>query len=154
MGGVLWFVTLKSGVHATLAGVALALTIPLRRSPGHTDDPASPLHVLEHALQPWVAFLIVPVFGFANAGVFLSVWGLAKLGLGNRPERASWAQVYGVSILAGIGFTMSLFIGLLAFANSPELQDTVKVGVLAGSLASAIVGALVLRFASPPPGRR
>ena len=71
LGAVLWFFVLKSGVHATLAGVALALTIPLRPSPGRPDDPASPLHILEHALHPWVAFLIVPVFGFANAGVSL-----------------------------------------------------------------------------------
>jgi len=72
LGAVLWLFVLKSGVHATLAGVALALTIPLRPSPGRPDDPASPLHILEHALQPWVAFLIVPVFGFANAGVSLA----------------------------------------------------------------------------------
>src|SRR3712207_116418 len=72
LGAVLWFLVLKSGVHATLAGVALALAIPLRPSPGHPDDPASPLHILEHALQPWVAFVIIPIFGFANAGVSLA----------------------------------------------------------------------------------
>ena len=181
LGAVLWFLVLKSGVHATLAGVALALTVPIRPSPGHPDDPASPLHILEHAIQPWVAFLIIPIFGFANAGVslsgmswaallepvtlgiaaglfigkqvgvFLSTWATVKLDLADCPEDASWAQVYGVSLLAGIGFTMSLFIGLLAFPTSPELQDSVKVGVLTGSLVSALTGALVLRFV---PGER
>src|SRR4051794_7723359 len=177
LGAVLWFFVLKSGVHATLAGVALALTIPLRPSPGRPDDPASPLHILEHALHPWVAFLIVPVFGFANAGVslagmrwatllspvplgiavglfigkqagvFLTTWAAVKLRCTDCPEDASWAQVYGVSLLCGIGFTMSLFIGLLAFPASPELQDAVKVGVFSGSVLSATVGALVLAFA-------
>jgi NhaA family Na+:H+ antiporter len=168
---------LKSGVHATLAGVALALTIPLRPSPGRPDDPASPLHILEHALHPWVAYLIVPVFGFANAGVslsgmswaavlaplplgiaaglfvgkqigvFLTTWAAVKLDWADCPEDASLAQVYGVSLLCGIGFTMSLFIGLLAFPTAPDLQDEVKIGVLTGSLLSALVGALVLRLA-------
>ena len=177
LGTILWYFVLQSGVHATLAGVALALTIPLRRSPGQPDDPTSPLHRLEHAIQPWVAFAIVPIFGFANAGVslagmswaalmepvtlgvaaglfvgkqigvFLTTWLTAKLNLADCPENASWPQVYGVSLLAGIGFTMSLFIGLLAFPDSQALQDAVKVGVLAGSLVSALVGALVLRFA-------
>src|SRR5919202_5855690 len=177
LGAVLWFFVLKGGVHATLAGVALALTIPLRLSPGRPDDPASPLHILEHALQPWVAFLIVPVFGFANAGVslsgmswaallepvtlgiaaglfvgkqvgvFLSTWATVRLDLADCPEHASWAQVYGMSLLCGIGFTMSLFIGLLAFPASPDLQDAVKVGVLTGSLVSAALGILVLRLA-------
>ena len=177
LGAVLWFFVLKSGVHATLSGVALALTVPLRPSPGRPDDPASPLHILEHALQPWVAFAIVPIFGFANAGVslagiswaaalapvplgiaaglfvgkqigvFLTTWAAVKLDWADCPEDASFAQVYGVSLLCGIGFTMSLFIGLLAFPTSPELQDAVKIGVLVGSTSSAIVGALVLRFA-------
>jgi len=176
LGALLWFFVLRSGVHATLAGVALALTVPLRRSPGRPDDPASPLHVLEHALHPWVAFLIVPLFGFANAGVslsgmslgamlapvplgiaaglfvgkqvgvFASTWIAVRLHLSDRPENASWSQVYGVSLLCGIGFTMSLFIGLLAFPTSPELQDQVKVGVLAGSLLSAFAGMMVLYF--------
>ena len=174
LGAVLWFLVLQSGVHATLAGVALALTVPLQVSPGRPDDPTSPLHILEHALQPWVAYLIVPVFGFANAGVslagmdasallapvtlgvaaglfagkqlgvFLTTWGVVRLGLADCPEDATWAQVYGVSLLCGIGFTMSLFIGLLAFPASPELQAQVKVGVLAGSLLSALAGLLVL----------
>jgi len=174
LGAVLWFFVLKSGVHATLSGVALALTIPLRPSPGHPDDPASPLHILEHALQPWVAFAIVPIFGFASAGValgewalfapvpmgiaaglffgkqigvFLTTWVAVKLDWADCPEDATFMQVYGVSLLCGIGFTMSLFIGLLAFPTSPELQDAVKIGVLTGSTLSAIVGALVLRLA-------
>jgi len=177
LGAVLWFFVLKSGVHATLAGVALALTIPLRPSPGRPDDPASLLHILEHALQPWVAFLIVPVFGFANAGVsltgmswtallapvplgiaaglfvgkqvgvFLTTWAVVKLDWADCPEDASWAQVYGVSLLCGIGFTMSLFIGLLAFPTAPELQDAVKIGVLTGSIMSAVVGTVVLAVA-------
>jgi len=176
-GAGLWFFVLQSGVHATLAGVALALAVPLRRSPGRPDDPASPLHILEHALHPWVAFLVVPVFGFANAGVsvsgmswaslaqpvplgiaaglfvgkqigvFLSAWVAIRLDWADCPEHASLTQVYGVSLLCGIGFTMSLFIGLLAFPNAPELQDAVKVGVLAGSVLSAVVGALVLGLA-------
>jgi NhaA family Na+:H+ antiporter len=177
LGAVLWGCVLQSGVHATLAGVALALTIPIRPAPARPDDPSSPLHILEHALQPWVVFLIVPVFGFANAGVslsglnlsdllaplplgiaaglfvgkqvgvFLTTWSAVRLNWADCPEDASWGQVYGVSLLAGIGFTMSLFIGLLAFPGAPELQDAVKVGVLAGSLLSGIAGTLVLLLA-------
>ena len=173
-GLLLWYFVLKSGVHPTLAGVALAFAIPVRRSPGHTDDAASPLHILEHALAPLVAFLIVPVFGFANAGVslagmswasllepvtlgvaaglfigkqagvFASTWIIVTLGFADKPQDATWAQVYGVALLAGIGFTMSLFIGLLAFPGSPEIQNAVKVGVLAGSALSAITGVLAL----------
>ncbi len=177
LGIVLWVLVLKSGVHATLAGVALALTIPCKIAHGHPDDPHSPLHRLEHALQPYVAFFVVPVFGFANAGVSLAGVGLTQLlnpvtagtaaGLfvgkqvgifsivratvwldwADCPKDASWLQVYGVSLLCGIGFTMSLFIGLLAFPNSPELQDAVKLGVLIGSFGSAVAGALVLCLA-------
>ena len=174
LGAVLWVCMLQSGVHPTLAGVALAVTIPLRRSPGRPDDPASPLHILEHALQRWVAFLIVPVFGFANAGVslsgftwssllspiplgiaaglfvgkqlgvFVTTWSAVRLRWADCPEHASFGQVFGISLLCGIGFTMSLFIGLLAFPTSPEMQDSVKIGVLCGSGLSAIVGVLVL----------
>ncbi|QCI66718.1 Na+/H+ antiporter NhaA [Phreatobacter stygius] len=181
LGAALWFFLLKSGIHATLAGVALALTIPLRTSPGRPDDPHSPLHILEHALHPWVAYLIVPVFGFANAGVslsginvaalvapvplgiaaglflgkqigvFLTTWIAVKLDWADCPENASWPQVYGVSLLCGIGFTMSLFIGLLAFPTSELLQNEVKIGVLMGSLLSALVGTLVLLVAKPAP---
>ena len=179
LGVLLWFLFLKSGVHATLSGVALALTIPARRSGNNTDDANSPLHRLEHALQPYVAFFVVPVFGFANAGVSLAgvgishlmqpvtagtaaglffgkqlgilviVWLTVKLGWAERPRDASWPQIYGVSLLCGIGFTMSLFIGLLAFPEHPALQDAVKVGVLLGSVASAILGAVVLLLAKP-----
>ncbi|KQP82771.1 Na+/H+ antiporter NhaA [Methylobacterium sp. Leaf117] len=174
LGLVLWVFVLKSGIHATVAGVLLALTIPLRLSTGRPDDPTSPLHRLEHAIQPWSAYLILPIFGFANAGVSLAgftpgmlldpvtlgvalglvvgkqagVFGLVvlavKLGLAQRPAGAGWLQIYGVSLLCGIGFTMSLFIGLLAFAGAPELESETKVGVLAGSIVCMLAGALVL----------
>jgi NhaA family Na+:H+ antiporter len=171
----------QSGIHATLAGVMLAFSIPLRPAPGRPDAPASSLHILEHALQPWVAFVIVPLFGFANAGVrlseaslatllqpvplgiaaglfagkqvgvFLTILAAIKLRLAHRPEHASIAQIYGVSILCGIGFTMSLFIGLAAFPASSSLQDQVRIGVLTGSLLSALVGATVLWLAPCAP---
>ncbi|MDQ4136418.1 MAG: Na+/H+ antiporter NhaA [Pseudomonadota bacterium] len=179
LGAALWYFVLRSGIHATIAGVALALTIPLRATPGQPDAADSPLHRLEHGLQPWVAFCIVPIFGFANAGVsfggldaatllgpvplgialglfigkqlgvFAFAWAAIRAGLADVPAGASWAQLYGVALLCGIGFTMSLFIGLLSFPASPELTDATKVGVLAGSLASALCGALVLRIAKP-----
>jgi Na+:H+ antiporter, NhaA family len=180
VGAVLWWLVLKSGVHATVAGVALAMSIPLRPSKAAPDDMTSPLHRLEHGLSPWVAFLIVPVFGFANAGVSfqgmnlailaepitlgvaaglfvgkqIGVFGAAALAIRLRlaclPVAASWAQLYGVALLCGVGFTMSLFIGLLAFPD-PALQDEVKVGVLAGSLLSALCGAALLSFAPREP---
>jgi NhaA family Na+:H+ antiporter len=177
IGVALWFFTLQSGVHPTLAGVALAFTIPLRTgAKPHRDEP---LLRLEHALQPWVAFLVVPVFGFANAGVpldgltwatlaaplplgiilglfvgkqigvFGPVWIAVRMRWADPLEGASMPQVYGVALICGIGFTMSLFIGLLAFPSSAQAQDAVKIGVLAGSLLSAIAGALVLRLSSP-----
>ena len=176
LGAILWFAVLRSGVHATLAGVALALTIPIRRSPGRPDEPTSTLHKLEHALQPWVGYLIVPLFGFANAGlplsdirlsgtaldvplgiaaglfvgkqlgVFSFSWAAIRLGLADCPRDASLAQLYGVSVLSGIGFTMSLFIGLLAFPGATHLHGGVKLGVLAGSIASALLGTLILRL--------
>lgn len=177
VGLLLWWLVLQSGVHATLAGVALALTIPLRTSLGVAEDETSPLHRLEHALQPWVAFAVVPVFGFANAGisfgglslaallapvplgvaaglfagkqigVFGTVWLAARFRLVEPPAGASWRQVYGVAVLCGIGFTMSLFIGLLAFDDS-ALQAATKLGVLAGSVLSAVWGYTVLRMGS------
>lgn len=177
LGVVLWLFVLKSGVHATIAGVLLALTIPLRLSIGKPDDPTSPLHQLEHAVHPWSAFLVLPIFGFANAGVSLAgfsphmlldpvtlgvalgllvgkqlgvfgfVLAAVQLGWAQRPARASWLQVYGVALLCGVGFTMSLFIGLLAFADRPDLEAETKIGVLAGSLICMAIGALVLRFA-------
>ncbi len=182
LGAALWWLVLLSGVHATVAGVVLALTIPLRRSKAAPDDMTSPLHRLEHGLSPWVAFLIVPVFGFANAGVSFAgmsagvlvepvtlgvalglfvgkqvgVFGAAalaiKLGLAKLPVAASWSQLYGVALLCGIGFTMSLFIGLLAFPT-PDLQNEVKVGVLVGSLISAVCGAALLSIAKRAPRR-
>ncbi len=177
IGVALWFFTLQSGVHPTLAGVTLAFTIPLRTgAKPHRDEP---LLRLEHALQSWVAFLVVPVFGFANAGVpldgltwatlaaplplgiilglfvgkqigvFGPVWIAVRMRWADPLEGASMPQVYGVALICGIGFTMSLFIGLLAFPSSAQAQDAVKIGVLAGSLLSAIAGALVLRLSSP-----
>ncbi|MBW8753760.1 MAG: Na+/H+ antiporter NhaA [Sphingomonadales bacterium] len=173
---LLWAAVFLSGVHATVAGVLAAMMIPVDRSEAET----SPLHRLEHALHPWSAFLIVPLFGFANAGVSfagmrvanlidplplgiatglflgkqigvsLSVWLAVKCGLAAKPEGASWIQIYGVALLCGIGFTMSLFIGGLAFAN-PLLIDEVKVGVLLGSLVSAGLGYALLRLTG---GRR
>jgi NhaA family Na+:H+ antiporter len=179
LGSVLWYFMLRSGVHATLAGVALAMTIPIDVSPGHVDGVNSPLHRLEHALHNWVAFLIVPIFGFANAGVSFSglsastlfdpvplgialglfigkqigVFGFSfvaiRSGWADLPPRATWLQLYGVAILCGIGFTLSLFIGLLAFPSSPELQHATKIGVLSGSLISGAAGALVLWLTRP-----
>lgn len=179
LGVALWVFTLKSGVHATLAGVALALTIPLTPSPAKPDDASSPLHRLEHGLHPYVAFLVIPIFGFANAGVSFAGLGLSTLaapvpfgimlglflgkqigvfgfswlairtGFADLPARASWAQFYGIALLCGIGFTMSLFIGLLAFPDSEALQSQTKIGVIAGSLLSGIGGWLLLRLAQP-----
>ncbi|TAM94357.1 MAG: Na+/H+ antiporter NhaA [Rhizobiaceae bacterium] len=174
LGVGLWYLVYLSGIHATLAGIALALTIPLVIETPDTQPTEPPLLRLEHAIQPWVAFAIVPIFGFANAGVSFAgfsssallspvplgiaaglfvgkqvgVFGMAILAIKTKlavlPERATWRQVYGVSLLCGIGFTMSLFIGLLAFPMSPDLLDQVKIGVLAGSVSSGIVGAIVL----------
>ena len=174
LGMLMWTLVLRSGVHPTLAGVALAMVVPLRRSPGRPDDPSSPLHRLEHGLQPWVAYLVLPVFGFANAGVSLAgvdaatllqplplgvaaglflgkqlgvfgtTWAAIRLRWAVRPEGASLGQLYGVALLCGIGFTMSLFIGLLAFANASALQSEVKLAILAGSLLSALAGTMVL----------
>jgi len=180
LGFLLWYFVLKSGIHATVAGVLFALAVPLQRSPGHPDDVHSPLHRLEHALHPWVAFLVLPVFGFANAGVsiaglgladllqpvtvgcmlglflgkqigvFGSIWLAVRLGAALRPAGTSWRQLYGMSLLCGIGFTMSLFIGLLAFGESGAEQDQTKIGVLLGSLLSAFAGWMVLRIGAKP----
>ncbi|MGE8682647.1 MAG: Na+/H+ antiporter NhaA [Achromobacter marplatensis] len=180
IGAVLWYFVLKSGVHATLAGVALALTIPLRPRNAGQPQAHSPLHDLEHALHKPVALLIVPVFGFANAGVSfagmgldslaqpvplgvalglflgkqLGVFGFAwlaiKTGVASLPRHASLTQLYGVALLCGIGFTMSLFIGALAFTDAATV-DATKIGVLTGSLASAVAGFLLLRLGGKPP---
>ena len=180
----LWLAVHLSGVHATVAGVMAALTIPIVRSPGAPDAATSPLHRLEHSIQPWVAYLIVPLFGFANAGVSLDgiganellsplplaiaaglfvgkqigIFGSVRLavalGVAARPANATWTQVYGVSLLCGIGFTMSLFIGGLAF-DDPALTEAMKIGVLGGSLVSAVVGYCVfLAAASRSTARR
>jgi NhaA family Na+:H+ antiporter len=176
---LLWFAVLVSGVHATIAGVLAAFTVPVVATPGRPDSPDSPLHRLEHALHPWSAFLIVPLFGFANAGIsltgfgpstlieplplgiaaglflgkqlgiFSSIWLSVKLGIAQRPRGSTWVQVYGLAVLCGIGFTMSLFIGMLAYATSPELVEEAKLGVMSGSLLSGLLGYLVLRFATP-----
>ena len=176
LAALLWYATLLSGVHATIAGVMAAFAIPFRRTVAAPDAEDSALHRLEHALAKPVAFLIVPLFGFANAGVSLegmglsailaplplgialglflgkqlgifgSVWLAVKLKLAARPKDASWTQIYGVALLCGIGFTMSLFIGGLAFTDAAQ-ADAVKIGVLMGSLLSAIAGYALLRFA-------
>jgi len=176
VGLVLWVFVLKSGVHATLAGVALALAIPFEAKPG--DE--SPLIRLEHELAPWVAFGILPVFGFANAGlsfaglsfssilepvplaiaaglffgkqigVFASAALAVRVGWAELPANADWMALWGTSILTGIGFTMSLFIGTLAFGES-DVEAAMRLGVLVGSALSAIVGAAV--FGLPPEWR-
>jgi len=173
IGLVLWVAVLKSGVHATLAGVVLALAIPLGREEGADD----PLNRVETALHPWVSFGVIPLFAFANAGVSLAGIGPAEvfaplplgiaLGLflgkqigvfgtvllGTRllrtglPAGANLAQVYGMAVLTGFGFTMSLFIGMLAFPD-PEHAVAIRVGVIGGSVLSAVVGWLILRLAA------
>jgi len=175
LGVFIWVCVLKSGVHATLAGVALAFAIPLKTG-GPREQ--SPLRRCEHALHPWVTFGIMPIFAFANAGVPLGGGGIATmlqpvalgiagglfigkqlgvmlvaaigaaLGLFRLPDRVSWMQMYGASVLTGIGFTMSLFIGTLAFAG-PEAAAPLRLGVLAGSILSAVLGYVVLRLAHP-----
>jgi NhaA family Na+:H+ antiporter len=184
IGALVWFFVLQSGIHATLAGVAVAMAIPLTRTPGRPDARNSPLYRLEHGLHSWVAYGIVPLFGFANAGValdgftpsdaaspvplgvalglflgkqvgiFSAVWLLVRLGAAERPRDASWAQVYGVSLLCGIGFTMSLFIGGLAFGDGSHQNDAAKLGVLLGSIVSALAGYALLRIAPQSPGAR
>ena len=174
LGAVLWVLVLKSGVHATLAGVVTAFCIPL------TDKwNKSPLHALEHGLTPYVLYFIVPVFAFANAGVVLEGLSLADLfaplplgiaaglvvgkqigvfgvtlamvrfGWARLPHGANWMQVYGIACLAGIGFTMSLFIGSLSF-DDPELMNAVRLGVLSGSAISAVLGYAALMLSTRP----
>ena len=222
LGIALWVAVLKSGMHATIAGVLLALTIPARRlidapeflrraelllaefredlKPGEaepTEDQRhalhslevaaerleTPLQRLEHGLHPWVAFLVIPVFALANAGVALGgdvgatlaspvalgiilglflgkplgivalAWLATRAGLAALPGGVTWRHIWGVSLLCGIGFTMSLFIASLAFGD-PALLDRAKVGILAGSLVSALAGALVLTRVPASPGAR
>lgn len=180
---LLWYAVLLSGVHATIAGVLAALMIPVVKTPGAPDSVESPLHRLEHALHPWVAYLIVPLFGLANAGVSLqgigltqvfaplpigiaaglflgkqigifgSIWISVRLGIASGLRGATWLQIYGVAMLCGIGFTMSLFIGALAFPGDPRLVEEAKIGVLLGSVVSALAGFAVLRFAPIHPAQ-
>ncbi|HET8612715.1 MAG TPA: Na+/H+ antiporter NhaA [Sphingomonas sp.] len=173
----LWIAVLLSGIHATVAGVLAALVIPLRS--GEDPDRPSPLHRLEHMVRDPVAYGVLPLFGFANAGValdrmgagdlvaplpiaialslflgkqlgiFASVRIAVALGIAARPQGTSWRQIYGVALLCGVGFTMSLFIGGLAFVDPRHLSE-VKIGVLGGSAISALAGYLLLRFLSGP----
>ncbi len=172
----LWYCVLHSGMHATIAGVVAAFTIPLRPS----ASGSSLLDRLEHGLSGWNAFFIVPLFGFANAGVslagiglagflaplplaiagglvigkqagiFIAVWAADKIGFARRPEGTSWQQMWGVAVLCGIGFTMSLFIAALAFPYHPALVEEAKLGILGGSLISAIFGYCILKLAPAP----
>ena len=172
LGIVLWVCVLKSGVHATLAGVLVAFAVPLK--PREKDGP-SLLRTVEHQLHPWVAFAILPLFAFANAGVsfegiglhsfvepvklgislglflgkqvgiFAMLWLCIRFGLAPMPQGANWLQLYGVSLLCGVGFTMSLFIGSLAFEHS-SFDAPIRLGVLTGSIACAIVGYTLLRL--------
>lgn len=174
VGTILWISVLKSGVHATLAGVALAFTIPLKAKDEH-GQPISPLKEIEHSLHFWVAFLILPLFAFVNAGVnftdislmqmsgpvplgimlglflgkqlgvFCFSWVAIKLKLAKLPDGSNWKQLYGVSVLTGIGFTMSLFIVSLAFADDTLFQYTDKLAILAASFMSGIIGYLILK---------
>lgn len=174
IGIFIWVCVLKSGVHATLAGVATALAIPLSGYDGDPKTAHSPLEQLEHRLHPWVTYAILPLFAFANAGVSLSgitlakilgpiplgimlglaigkplgifgfTWAAVRLGLADRPEGASWTAVLGVAALGGIGFTMSLFIGMLAFPD-PAYAADIRIGVLLGSITSAATGYVILK---------
>ena len=173
VGIVLWIFVLKSGIHATLSGVIIAMAYPIRTA----DQPnRSPLRKLEHTLHPWVAFGVMPLFAFANAGVplagfsfktllesiplgiamglffgkqigiFTASWLAIKFNIAAMPSNATWSDLYGIAILCGIGFTMSLFIGTLAFSHLPEIkyQAYIRLGVLTGSLLSGVAGYLVL----------
>mgnify|MGYP000081599464 FL=1 len=174
IGAFMWFFTYKSGIHATIAGVLLATTIPHRIK----DKDFSLLIKLEHAISPYVAFMIMPIFAFANAGVSLEGLSLSsllepvplgillglfvgkqvgvmlisffavKFGVAQMPDKSNWLSLYGVSILTGVGFTMSLFVGNLAFAENIQYIDGVKIGVLAGSLLSTVFGYFILLYAS------
>ena len=174
IGSFMWFFTYKSGIHATIAGVLLASTIPHRIK----NKDFSLLIKLEHAISPYVAFIIMPIFAFANAGVSLDGLDLSSLlqpvplgillglfvgkqvgvmffcyvavkaGTAQMPDNSSWLSLYGVSVLTGIGFTMSLFVGNLAFVENIQYIDGVKIGVLTGSLLSTLFGYFILQFTS------
>tara|TARA_B100000401_G_scaffold431201_1_gene366942 strand:- start:2437 stop:3609 length:1173 start_codon:yes stop_codon:yes gene_type:complete len=179
VGILLWVFVLKSGIHASLAGVVLAQFIPINAK---NSSDHSPLYKLEHSIEPWVNFMILPIFAFANAGVSFSgmklnlLWDPVTLGIilglffGKQigvmlftyigsllricklPSDVSWAQYYGLSIVTGIGFTMSLFIGSLAFTD-PEYQTSVRLGVLIASLFAGVLGYLTLRLTTKPPSQ-
>ena len=169
---LLWYAMLASGIHATISGVLAALTIPLARGETH-----SPLKRLEHRIHPWVMLGIVPLFGLASAGVhidglgevlqplplaimaglfvgkqvgvFGSIWLMVRLGIVEREPSTPWIQLYGAALLTGIGFTMSLFIGVLAFPNDPELVDAARLGTIAGSIMAGVSGWALLYFSRP-----
>ncbi|MBR9876624.1 Na+/H+ antiporter NhaA [Vibrio sp. J1-1] len=176
VGAILWFAVLKSGVHATLAGVVIGFAIPLQGKPGEH----SPLKHMEHALHPYVAFGILPLFAFANAGISLQgvslsgltsmlplgialglllgkplgifsfSWAAVKLGVAKLPEGISFKHIFAVSVLCGIGFTMSIFISSLAFGNvSPEFDTYARLGILMGSTTAAIIGYVLLHLSLP-----
>ena len=174
LGLLLWFFTHESGIHATIAGVLLAAVIPHRKN----EHDFSLLIRLEHGISPYVAYFIMPLFAFANAGVslqglslnsllapvplgillglfvgkqigvFVFSFASIKLGLATLPTKSNWISFYAVGILTGIGFTMSLFVGNLAFVENMEYMDGVKIGVLSGSLLSTVVGYVLLWIGS------
>ncbi|WP_336916932.1 Na+/H+ antiporter NhaA [Vibrio cholerae] len=175
-GLILWIAVLKSGVHATLAGVVIGFAIPLKGNKGEH----SPLKYLEHALHPYVAFAILPVFAFANAGISLQgvslagltsmlplgvalglflgkplgifsfSWAAVKLGVAKLPEGINFKHIFAVSVLCGIGFTMSIFISSLAFGQANEAYDTyARLGILMGSTTAALLGYSLLRLSLP-----
>ncbi|EOC1816969.1 Na+/H+ antiporter NhaA [Vibrio parahaemolyticus] len=176
VGAILWFAVLKSGVHATLAGVVIGFAIPLKGKQGER----SPLKHMEHALHPYVAFGILPLFAFANAGISLEgvsmsgltsmlplgialglligkplgifsfSWAAVKLGVAKLPEGINFKHIFAVSVLCGIGFTMSIFISSLAFGNvSPEFDTYARLGILMGSTTAAVLGYALLHFSLP-----
>ncbi|MFA0114005.1 Na+/H+ antiporter NhaA [Vibrio sp. 10N.261.46.E11] len=176
VGAILWFAVLKSGVHATLAGVVIGFAIPLKGNKGER----SPLKHLEHALHPYVAFAILPIFAFANAGIslegisisnltgmlplgiamgllvgkplgiFLFSWGAVKTGVAKLPEGVNFMNIFAVSVLCGIGFTMSIFISSLAFGpTNAEFDTLARLGILMGSTTAAILGYILLRTSLP-----
>jgi Na+:H+ antiporter, NhaA family len=176
VGVFVWLCVLKSGVHATLAGVVTGLAVPLA---GQTDGSASPLESMKHALEPWVSFLILPLFAFLNAGVsfagmsigmvltplplgialglfagkqagiFAAAWLAVNAGIASLPDQVTWRQVYGTAILGGIGFTMSLFLGSIAFDHE-RYAASIRIGVLSGSILSGVTGYFWLRRTLPP----
>jgi NhaA family Na+:H+ antiporter len=176
VGAALWVAVHASGIHATLAGVITALSLPIKPSPGVPEIHDSPLLRVEHGIAPWVAFAIVPIFGFANAGVdmrglsldavidplvlgiaaglvfgkmvgiFGAIMTLVKLDIVGMPANANGWQIWGLSLLCGIGFTMSLFISALAFGEGSPQEAAAKLGIIAGSVAAALAGVTVLLY--------